>query len=200
MAGPAAQVIFSTAVAPGWQAALDDVVETVRSGDREGAYFWVGTTRPIGGHYEGEGRPFALDVGSELPWEVGALAEVGGSPAFYERPFGFRPDIAVTLIAMCNGTEDHRILGELALAAAERLSGVIDMAGLIVPHEVPLEERLQAPWPAFRSRVEAFTSALPGKAVAIPYPVPSGREWAAHTVDAEFLRAWLHHPEFYMIK
>ena len=172
----------------------------MRVGEREGDEFWVGTTWPIGGSYEGEGRPFLVGIGTELPWEEDVLTEGGETPAFYEHPFGLCPDMGVTLCAMSNQPEDHRILGELALAVAERLGGIIDLCGLIVPRKVPFEDWHGAAWSAMQPEVEAFTAAMPGKAVAIPYMTISEREWASHTVDAEFLRAWLCHPEFHMIK
>lgn len=200
MAGPGAQVLFATAATPSWEAALDGMIDLVKSGERKGDSFWIGTTRPIGGFYEGEGRPFLVSIGTELPWEESLLTDSGETPAFYERPFGFRPDMGVTLNAMSNQPQDHRILGELALAVAKRLGGIIDLCGLIVPREVPFEDRQGAAWSAVQPKVEAFTAALPGKAVATPYTTISEREWASHTVDAEFLRAWLCHPEFHMIK
>ena len=201
MAGPVAQVLFATAAAASWRSKLDEIIDLVRSGDREDDRFWVGTTQPIGGSYEGEGRPFVVSVGTELPREEdGVLGEVGGTPALYERPFGLRPDNGVTLIAICNQPEDHRVLGELALVVAERLGGVVGLDGLIVPRAVPYEEWLEASWPAMRPVVEAFTAAMPGRAVAIPYSTVGGHEWACHTVDCAFLRAWLRHPEFRMIK
>lgn len=201
MAGPVAQVLFATAVAASWQATLDEMIVSVSRGHREEDRFWVTTTRPIGGSYEGESRPFVVSVGTELPWEEdGLLGEAGGAAALYERPFGLCPDNGVTLIAMCNQPEDHRVLGELSLALAERLGGIIDMDGLIVPRAVPYAVWRDAPWSAVRPDVEAFTAAMPGKAVAIPYQTWGGEEWATHTVDTAFLRAWLRHPEFRMIK
>jgi len=138
---------------------------------------------------------------SEWPWaEGGWPTEVEETPAaFFERTFGLIPDKGITLAAMPNNPEDHRILGELAICVAERLGGIIDMLGLIVPRGVSFEEWQGAPWSVVRARIEAFTASMPGKAVAVPSE--GGWEaWPSHAVDPEFLRAWMRHPEFHMIK
>lgn len=202
MAGPVASVLFATAAAPSWRATLDEVIDLVGS-KGEGDSIWVETTRPIGGSYEGLGRHFLADVidDSDRPWAEGAWpAEIEETPAgFFERTFGLVPDEGITLAAMPNNPEDHRILGELAICVAERLGGIIDMCGLIVPRGLPFKEWRGAPWSVVRARVEAFTASMPGKAVAIPYQTGS-REWASHKVDSEFLCAWMRHLEFRMIK
>ena len=207
MAGPVAGILFTTAAAPSWQATLGAIVELVGSrqpDDPDGDSIWVETTRPIGGSYEGTGRPFLVGPGveSERPWADGYWpAETEETPAaFYQRNFGLVPNEQIILSAMVNGPEDHRILAELAICAAERLGGIIDMGGLIVPRDVPYKVWLEAPWSVVRPRVEAFTASMPGKAVAVPYETGGSREWASHTVDATFLRAWMRHPEFHMIK
>ncbi|WP_429227545.1 DUF6368 family protein [Inquilinus ginsengisoli] len=41
---------------------------------------------------------------------------------------------------------------------------------------------------------------LPGKVIAIPYELGNGRVWGRHVGDTTFLRAWLGHPDFHMIK
>jgi hypothetical protein len=41
---------------------------------------------------------------------------------------------------------------------------------------------------------------MPGRIIEIPYETASGDEWLFHVVDPEFMRAWLTHPDFHMIK
>lgn len=202
MAGPVAQILFATTATASWRAILDDTLGSLGP-SQEANSIQVVTTRPAGGLYEGTGRPFLIDIDDELPWaEPGSLAEAGETRIFYERAFGLCPDSAVTVSAMCNQPEDHRILADIALCLARRLSGIIDMGGLIVPRHVFLStpDFWNAPWSAVQSRVQAFTESMPGTAVALAYWTVSGREWAWHTVDAVFLQAWLCHPEFRMIK
>lgn len=202
MAGPVASILFATAATPFWRATLDEIIDLVGL-KGEDASVWVKTTRPIGGSYEGIRRHFLVSVAYdfERPWAEGVWpTEIEETPAaFFKRTFGLIPDEDITLAAMPNSPEDHRILGELAICIAERLSGIIDMCGLIVPREIPFEEWRGASWSVVRARVEAFTASMPGKAVAIPSE--GGWEaWPSHAVDPKFLRAWMRHPEFHMIK
>lgn len=204
MAGPTAQVLFSTIATTSWQVMLEETLDCLGS-SREGGEIQVMTTRLIGGLYEGPGRPFLIGIGAgdEEPWsDMGVLGEAGETRAFYERTFGVYPDSTISLSAMSNQAEDHRILGEIALALAQRLGGVIDMGGLIVPRHAFLStpDFWNAPWSAVQSGVRAFTESMPGTAVALTYRPTPGREWAWHTIDAAFLQAWLSHPEFHMIK
>ena len=201
MAGPVAQVLFSSTATASWQATLEETLDCLGPSQEANA-IQVMTTRHIGGLYEGLGRPFLIGVCDEHPWsEMGLLAEAGETQAFYERTFGVYPDSMISLSAMSNQPVDHRILGEIALALAQRLGGVIDV-GLIVPRHVSVStaDFWNAPWSAVQSGVRAFTEAMPGVAVALTYRPTPGREWARHTIDAAFLQAWLSHPEFHMIK
>ena len=202
MAGPVAQILFSTIATASWQATLAEILD--RLGPmREANAIQVMTTRHIGGLYEGRGRPFLIGVGDEHPWsEMGLLAEAGETRTFYERTFGVYPDSTISLSAMSNQPVDHSILGEIAFALAQRLGGVIDMGGLIVPRHVFLStaDFFNAPWSAVQSSVLTFTDSMPGIAVALTYRPTPEREWAWHTIDAAFLQAWLCHREFHMIK
>ena len=202
MAGPIASVLFATAIAPSWRATLDEIIDLVGSKGEDGS-IWVRTTRPISGSYEGTGRHFLVGEAydNERPWaEEVWPAEVEEAPdAFFKRTFGLVPDEDITLAAMPNGSEDHRILGELAICVAERLGGIIDLGGLIVLRERPFDDMRGDPWFIMQAKIEAVTASMPGKAVACPYEARWG-VWASHVVDTEFLRAWMHHPEFRMNK
>jgi hypothetical protein len=100
----------------------DDLIGLV-AGVREGDSFWVNDTRPIGGAYAGEGRPFLLF------WEAREERELQA----IEKATGWMPAQEIGLAAMVNTEQDHRILAELAIWLAERHSGVVDLGG-----EVPL--------------------------------------------------------------
>ena len=180
MAGPVAKVLFAITATTSWQATLDDILSSMGP-YQEANSIQVVTTRPIGGHHEGTGRPFLINIDDELPWaEPGTLAEAGATRAFYERAFGLWPDSTVTVSAMCNQSEDHRILAEIALCLAQRLGGIIDICGLIMSRHMALStlDFENTSWPAVQSHVQAFTGSMPGKAVALAYRTASGREWA----------------------
>ena len=185
---------------------MERYVNAVAS-SREGDDFWVSRMAAAGWSYDGTGRPFILNLDDKygewtLPWVSEDHTDCFWTVASYQQAFGLSPDHRVHFSAMCNDKEDHRILGELVLAMAEQLAGMIDMGGLVLPwskyREVP--GGWHASWDALRPSVQAFNQSMPGVAVAATYETAAGRQWASHTVDATFLRAWMQHPEFHMIK
>ncbi len=48
--------------------------------------------------------------------------------------------------------------------------------------------------------ISAFVHSLPGRVYEIYYETASNGRWVFHIVDATFLRAWMKHPNFYMVK
>lgn len=199
MAGPVTCIRFTSTRALFWQNEIERITNLVCS-RRDGNSVQVVTTLPIGGSYKGDdGRHFLITPDDKDPWYE--PADMEATMALHERVFGSCPDLAINISAMSKQTEDHRILGELSVALAEQVNGVISMGGLIIPHNMvsPLESR-SASWSDIKDRMQAFTDATPGKVAAFPHVTSSGREWASHTVDATFLRAWLVHPAFRMIK
>ena len=206
MGGPSAGVLFAKSAVPNWQEVIDGVISCLGSVEPDGT-IQVSTTLALGGSYVGIGRPFF--IGSGVDEQIAAeelLADCGALGTRYETDFGVRPDAEIGLDAFVNDSEDHRILGEITLALARRLEGIIDMGGLIVPFSTYKAAQLlrgafeRIHWSDVKLGVESFTDALPGIAVARPYRVNIEREWASHTVNMEFLQAWLQHPEFHMIK
>jgi hypothetical protein len=189
MSGPTAQILLLEAVPEHGIRTLHGIVAALAGRDDRGTLSVV-TTRPLGGSYEGVGRPFLVEFdavpGDEDP-EPDAVAAA----------FGSRPQASVSISALANRSEDHRVLGDISLAVAERLNGLVAFGGLLLP-------------PAFRNRTHASDDArpaaaelvagLPGRIVAITYETAGGRTWGEHVGDATFLRAWLGHPDFHMVK
>jgi hypothetical protein len=194
MAGPVATVLVPEPLTDPDRLALLRWVESVSDYDPAVPptldAFWVRDTRPVGGGYVGEDRPFAVEVGLQPDWQpeqFAALAEA----------FGFAPRDELAVVAFCNRHEDHRVLGELALSLAERFGGVINLGGALWPSLPAAEiDILDPDWrrvePYFRRMVEG----VPGRVVGLR----SGPEWVTHVADAAFLRAWLTHPHFHMVK
>jgi hypothetical protein len=150
----------------------------------------VFTTRPFGGSYDGNpSLPFLVEP-ENLDGGRDDLADV-------EAAFGRVPRAAVGVRAMTKGSDAYRVLAELALAIAERLDGVVDFNGLLLPNEGWHEH---PPWEEIKAVAARYLIGLPGKVVAIPYELGNGRVWGGHVGDATFLRAWLGHPDFHMIK
>lgn len=48
--------------------------------------------------------------------------------------------------------------------------------------------------------ISAFVHSMPGQVYEIYYETASNGRWVFHIVDALFLRAWMNHPHFYMVK
>lgn len=154
----------------------------------------VCTTRPIGGSFDGNfdghaSLPFLIEP-ENIGHDRDGLAEI-------QAAFGRIPCAAVGVCAMTNGPDAHRVLGELGLAIAERLDGVIDFDGLLLLND---GWHRHPSWEEIQLAASEYFAGLPGKVVAIPYELENGRVWGWHVGDATFLRAWLSHPDFYLIK
>ena len=170
MAGPSASVLVPTNPD---NAQIEEVTSFVAaiSSSREGDDFWVSDTRPIGGQYCGEERPFILglelltDAVESGEYEVSELDEL-------QRVLGWRPLGAIGIAAMCNGKEDHRILAEICCCLAERFGGLVDF-GAELGHVTKAEG---ASW----GRFEVIDGIAYG--------------------DAAFLRRWMNHRFFHMVK
>lgn len=125
-------------------------------------------------------RPFILMVGPEYP---GAMSEVleNGLPEL----LGWLPEDVVTFAAMCNGEEDHRLLAQLCIDLAEKHAGIVDFGG-----HLSIDPRAR--------------NHEPGKAVRIENPSGVlGTLFAtscSHYGDVAFVRSWLRHADFRMVK
>ena len=199
MAGPVASVLLREKLTEPDRVAIRGIIDNISDHDTDKPpvpdAFWVCDTISIGGTYSSEGRPFAVFTGLQPDWEPEQLPQVAGT-------FGFTPVDEILIVAFCNSDEDHRILGELSVRLLGRFGGLVSFGGALWP-PIPPEagiDILYADWrqvePHFRRMVEA----LPGKVVGLKYEPQPGREWVVHVADVAFLRAWLGHPRFRMVK
>ncbi|MGY3340144.1 hypothetical protein ACVW0K_006243 [Streptomyces filamentosus] len=106
------------------------------------------------------------------------------------------PVQGLVLGAGCSGPANHRLLGHLALALAQRLEALVDFGGLL-GSPVPRDDTDEGASP---DRARAPAAALPGRVVEVPYETGDGGREVGHVGDAEFLAAWLRHPDFPMVK
>lgn len=116
MAGPSCSVLTSAPCSP------EEIIRQLAllCGEMNGPDgFLIRDTRPIGGHYEGDFRPFVWSLEPIEPDECAAIANA----------FGFVPLQEIGLGAMANDQIDHQVLGEMALWLAERTHGVVDLCG-----------------------------------------------------------------------
>jgi hypothetical protein len=96
---------------------------------------------------------------------------------------------------------DHLTLGHLALTLAEQYDGLIDMDGAITPPLRPGGNSTlkNYPWHTLEE-IHEFVQAIPGTVHEIYYEVNPARQWVFHIVDTVFLKNWLKHPHFHMMK
>lgn len=174
------QVLAAEALGPAW----DEFVREMSDGDMRQRMEW---------------RPMAMSLArlEALAGEIGP-EEVEKLRCALEPTPAYRLQIG----AMCNDRIDHRMLGMLALAAASQFGGWIDFNGALGPPLPPVEWAAGRPtWqePSLEE-IRAFLAPFPGRLREIAYEVNEARSWVYHIADAEFLRAWLAHPRFHMIK
>ncbi|MGO1078753.1 DUF6368 family protein [Inquilinus sp. CA228] len=188
MAGPVLEILLWQSVSGDRARLLHDLVAAV-TGSVDEDLLHVVTTRPLGGSYDGNpSLPFLI---------VSGLDEASPDPAGIEAAFGRVPRDSIALCAMTNGSDARRVLAELSLAIAERLDGVVAFNGLLLPNRgVDVDGTLDEVLPV----AAEYLAGLPGKVAVIPYENVYGGKWGSHVGDATFLRAWLNHPDFYLIK
>jgi Family of unknown function (DUF6368) len=140
-------------------------------------------------------------VGEDGTVDPEILAEFEEERAQTVNFLGYYPKQSINLFAGCNKALDHRILGYLALQLAERYDGIIDMNGAITPpvHPGGYYPFGNYPWHTLEE-ISAFVHAMPGRVLERYYTVSPDRRWVSHMVDTTFMRAWLEHPHFHMIK
>ena len=123
--------------------------------------------------------------------------DIEAQQAQMQAHLGYVPQQSLDIEASVNSRFDHRILGHMALALADRYDGLIDMGGAITPPGV-YHDPYSDPAEALRI-ISAYMHAMPGRVIEITY-LTSGDHWVYHIVDTAFLRAWLRHSHFHMIK
>jgi hypothetical protein len=114
---------------------------------------------------------------------------------------GFVPEQRINVDANCSQPSDHRLLGQIVLLLSERYDGIIDLCGAFYSPSKPgqvnrsLEDKTV-------EGVEQYVKelSLPGRIFHMYYLIGENTTWIYHLVDPDFLRAWLQHPDFHMIK
>jgi hypothetical protein len=154
----------------------------------------IQSTRIIAGTYDGEERSFWFD------WQTCDREDPPGWQQQIEDTFGLRPKSCLWVTAGVNRPADHRVLGEVVLRLALLLEGVIDFDGALLPSASPAWTDHRLSWPDVSSSVREMLKDIPGRAIALEYQVNDERTWACHIGDSQFLKAWLKHPDFRMIK
>jgi hypothetical protein len=153
----------------------------------------IRSTRTIAGTYHGEERSFWFD------WQIDDHEDPPGWRQQIEETFRVRPQGRLSVTAGMNRPADHRVLGEVVLQLALLLEGVIDFDGALLPLASPAWTHPMS-WPEVSSSVHELLKGVPGCVIALEYEVNDQRTWACHVGDSQFLKGWLKHPDFHMIK
>jgi len=195
MAGPCASV-FSACESEAADRALADLIRKI-SNPRRGRDFWVCDTTLLGGTYGGEGRPFF--------WRLSPRHEWGEEPNAYERMrleelLGAAPSTRLGFCAMCNDGEDHRILGELCIAVARSLGGIIRFDGLLQPWRMAAEWERWRHLPAQERAARFLAEVGTGGGRLVAFGLDADDAPSCHYGDVRFLEHWLAHPKFRMVK
>lgn len=202
MAGPTASILLRTVPDEVHKGLIYNVLGGISS-ERDGNDFWVNDTLSIGGKSKTEGRPFGICFNeiNENYHEHGEL-ELIQIEAFT----GFAPKFDLGFYAMCNDGIDHRILGELTYSFAKKLNGIIDFNGAIYTNKKLNEDWLttvlaqQMKWQEIQTYHEEFARDIKGNLYSISYETSGGLMAIAQICDAEFMKNWLKHDRFHMIK
>lgn len=172
MGGPAASVLVRlNSPIPTWR----EILSPFACEWCDGHFCYIKDTRPFGGTYNGEPRPFvgSIDEFSGRPetlYSEYSEAEVTAVEATTERSFSH----AIVLAATCNQSMDHRILGEVSAAIAERYDGIVNFDSLSAPlSELGL---LKSEW------------------------IEDGLEYWIVLGSTASARKWLAHERFHMLK
>lgn len=204
MAGPTASVLLKTGPTESQLEQIQSTIESISS-RREGDDIWVGSTASIGGVVDTDGRWFIFSVDQinarEFDYEEEELIQL-------EQSIGYRPSHVISIAAMCNGNEDHRILGEIVFYFAQLLDGMIDFHGAILPSAPSLTGRnkdilwlyTQASWSDVKKDFEKIEKGTAGQIFTLTYQIDTGRTWASHVCDTQFMKSWLASDHFHMIK
>ena len=186
MAGPAAGIILPKPLNDSAKAGIRREIlamSTLVSEDD----FWI------------QDRPFLLVLGEDYEAEPDE-----DEAADLERIIGWKPQDEVNFVAMGDGRQDHLYLGQVCLHFVKKLGGLVDLGGALkppVPAVVPSWAfGTHDHWSEYEPYFQKMVKGLPGRVYTVPYLKANGDEWVYHVADAEFLKAWLDHPNFHMVK
>jgi hypothetical protein len=194
MGGPAAGVLLRDDLTDGqiadvrtWLSVVADVNQDCGSTNLgNGWEFRPNWPADLGEEPEGGRCPGSIQL-----YRIDAAEAVSGasflSPADWQQygsALGWVPACELSIAIYCNRRRDHQILAWLCVELAKRLDGMIDLDG---PMPIPPEKM----W---------LDCGLRGRAIPVVYAIDESRSAKVHVVDADFLRSWMSHPDFHMVK
>lgn len=160
---------------------------------------FIMTVKPVPAWVNPHPRPFGYSYGIDCDIDL----PLGTEQTFHDA-FGFLPSQCINVWGYCNDRMDHAVLAEIAADIADLFNGVIDFGGTLWP---PLPEgssdkaRREGTWyediePVFQEIIRG----MPGKIIGLMEETCDVPSIPCHYCDSTFLRAWIDHPHFHMIK
>jgi hypothetical protein len=215
MGGPSASILLRERLSAGQLDQIESAIRAVSSHVETNTHyhceFWVNDMRPLGGSYVEPGppgragRPFGFIARMPEVYPDGWHLLEPDEVAAIRAAFGFEPQQQIQFDAMSKGPEINAILAGLVLHVVELCAGLVNFGGALLPR-LPQEMYRdmwlweKANWSDVEPYFTAMVKDMPGRIVGFPYETHNGRTWASHIADATFLRAWMAHPDFHMIK
>jgi hypothetical protein len=109
-----------------------------------------------------------------------------------------KPIAYINISAMCNGSDDHRLLANFALEINKIVGGFIDLNGSILPD---LQKDKAGNYiHQTHTDYQNFVNAIPGTIHEIHYTIDCDRTSYYHICDAIWLHNWTLSPNFRLIK
>ncbi len=175
MAGPTSSILFDSIPSELTWEEIENMIKKV-SNKVDGNDFWVINTESINGTVStAEGRPFGI-VKHKIDADYYEYTEK--EILQIKDYFGFNPKFDLGIYAMCNREIDHKILGEITLYLSEKFNGLIDFGGHLT---CPIDK-------------------MNGETWEILYETSGGMTAVYNVADVDFMKEWLNHKNFRMIK
>lgn len=172
MAGPVSLILLNSIPTATAVERINEVIDSLAK-KREGTDFYLNTN--LIQFNSDDLRPFGIVMNTttdEVCFSAEELVSI-------EEKLGFSARYYINLYAMCNKAADHQLLGLLTLRVAEETGGLIDFCGYLE---------------------ESGIDKLPGQLYAIDCETTDGKGTPTHFGDAEFMKHWIAHKNFHMIK
>jgi hypothetical protein len=109
-----------------------------------------------------------------------------------------KPTAFITICSMCNQREDHFLLVALALEINKIVGGYINLNGAIIS---PLLKDNKGNFIHHTKQDEQnYVNAIEGAIYEISYIISESRNYYYHVVDRTWLKNWMEHIDFHLIK
>lgn len=112
---------------------------------------------------------------------------------------GIIPTAEIGLCAMCNDSEDHKILALIALECLQMFGGYINLCGLVYPPIFQNSNSSKYTEPTIEE-IRTSVNQINGRIIEIAYNGDNGKVFYKHIVDHEFFSNWIQSPHFYLVK